>query len=91
MVVDTRPLITLSGQRIGWERAITHFLVLGQTGSGKSLSLKQSLLTLPIKQHICQLRKERCWLLVTLNQRIGYLLKILLTVSLEMIHIRRLS
>lgn len=22
MVVDTRPLITLSGQRIGWERAI---------------------------------------------------------------------
>ena len=36
MVVDTRPLITLSGQRIGWERAITHFLVLGQTGSGKS-------------------------------------------------------
>ena len=36
MVVDTRPLITLSGQRIGWERAITHLLVLGQTGSGKS-------------------------------------------------------
>ena len=48
MVVDTRPLITLSGQRIGWERAITHLLVLGQTGSGKKvLSLKQSSLTCP--------------------------------------------
>lgn len=49
MVVDTRPLITLSGQRIGWERAITHFLVLGQTGSGKSFIAQAILADIALK------------------------------------------
>lgn len=37
MVRDTRPLVTLSGQRIGWDKSIPHLLILGQTGSGKSV------------------------------------------------------
>lgn len=37
MVRDTRPLLTLSGQRVGWDKSISHLLILGQTGSGKSV------------------------------------------------------
>lgn len=36
-MVDTKPLIPLTGQRIGWEKTIPHLLILGQTGSGKSI------------------------------------------------------
>lgn len=37
MVTDTKPLVTLYGQRIGWEKTIPHLAVLGQTGSGKTV------------------------------------------------------
>lgn len=37
MVRDTRPLLTLSGQRVRWDKSISHLLILGQTGSGKSV------------------------------------------------------
>ncbi|HEM3698589.1 TPA: ATP-binding protein [Streptococcus suis] len=37
MVTDTSPLVTSTGQRLGWSSSLTHVLILGQSGSGKSM------------------------------------------------------